>query len=130
MMRDREYKFRAWDHDKSDMIDWEHLMGYCDLDYLFGNIGLDPKRDTVPDLDVMEWVGIKDKNGVDIYEGDYLLKDGKTEPGLVEYFELCANYTLDGCLLAVSSGQATDYFEGSVVGNLYENPELRKYSGI
>ncbi|PZL70329.1 hypothetical protein CI088_15545 [Enterococcus plantarum] len=29
-------KFRAWDKNDKKMIDWEYLINYCDIDYLFG----------------------------------------------------------------------------------------------
>ncbi len=50
----REIKFRAWDNDKKEMVDWEYLIGYCDIDYLFGNHG------HVPDFDVMQYTGLHD----------------------------------------------------------------------
>lgn len=71
------------------------------------------------DADIMQYTGLKDKNGKGIYEGD-----------IVNYFrnELAEVKFINGCF-AIESKHYIDCFneivaEREVVGNIYENPEL------
>jgi hypothetical protein len=74
----------------------------------------------INDVDLLQYTGLKDRNGTEIYEGD-VMKD------------------YDGKLLEVISGDSGFYFKGDagwydsfgnladsfeVVGNKYQNPEL------
>lgn len=63
---------------------------------------------------LMQFTGLKDKNGIEVYEGDIMLGNKKT---LIVYYK-------DGCfqtdfgLLAFSSSNR------EIIGNIHENPEL------
>ncbi len=103
----REIKFRAWNG--TEMLDngnlSEHYIG--DLNGHFESI--------------MQYTGLKDKNGKDIYEGDIL----NTEDGIeVVKIDL-------GCFVHVSKDFVTYAYnwhleEVEVIGNIHENPELLK----
>lgn len=90
------------------------------------------KEDTDEDhhsyFTIMQYTGLKDKNGTEIYEGD-MLKDGKGDNGVVEYTEdiACFMVRVGGNLFHLNEKDTT---RGSrlqyttIIGNIHENPEL------
>lgn len=77
---------------------------------------------------VGQFTGLYDKNGKEIYEGDILQID--VDKAYViwnnkyEYFQLVpvGNYYFDSDVI----GQALEYWESEVIGNIYENKDLLK----
>jgi uncharacterized phage protein (TIGR01671 family) len=89
------------------------------------------------DAILMQYTGLKDKNGVEIYEGDILKNP---DQGELEYHEDPINgqvvwWNLLGWTLANKDGsiwEDVDYlanYELEVIGNIYENPELLSHKG-
>lgn len=109
----REIKFRAWDKDGT-------------LEMIYLNLGdfLDPPQEFEGGLDgfvVMQYMGRKDKNGKEIYEGDIVR--GKAETVVIEWKD--EMWTEEGFITGFS-----ELFEGAncyeVIGNIYENPDMLK----
>ena len=144
----REIKFRAWEPLNKEM----HYMDYCLFEYREQrNKFAMPKGNqqlqfaychmNLDSLVVMQYTGLEDKNGKEIYEGDIV-----TIPGQYPYFDCdTPNYVaevewifagfqtvlhcINGEKRGISEGineplEDGDYFE--VIGNIYENPELLK----
>lgn len=123
----REIKFRIWYNASGhgQMIYPENSAKlYLSLDgNLFENYG---KRDADlidsvfdADWDLMQFTGLKDKNGKEIYEGDIVEDWGEISP--VIWTSMSDGYDYDGW--AADFGL---YSGVKVIGNIYENPELIK----
>ena len=109
----REIKFRAWDKKNKIMIDPEMLEG------LFGNMKSDDGQTIL-----MQYTGLKDKNGVEIYEDD-VVKYKFTNTLIIPV-------TWHQWEEEMSTGVGFYFpwfFEKDdieVLGNIYQNPELLK----
>ena len=120
----REIKFRAWDKDT------EQGMFYGGFSiHSTGKIQSDMFN--VESLIVMQYTGLKDKNGVEIYEGDIVNHLFHKEPFKVIWNEKNCSF------IALYLGGRGRYSEGikdkllqvdnvwyEVIGNVHQNPEL------
>jgi len=128
----REIKFRAWDkEDKTMIIDEQNFIPLKITNK--GVLRLNPKyKDDlweIIDKDrfvILEYTGIKDINGVEIYEGDilkcwvvgrkyqnYIVKWSASE-GTYKAYDNDDVYYID----------CVSWSKQEVIGNIYENPEL------
>ena len=135
----REIKYRAWDKEEEVMIDWFWLNSegeaYETPVTLYDTPHLEIERND--DLIVMQYTNLKDKNGVEIYEGDvvkrtYLFNGGygETHTGEVVYDKEYARYVISGPNKHIEprtedlGNILSDISTYEVIGNIYKNPTL------
>lgn len=133
----RDIKFRAYDEQQKIMhFDFEYISsGQEHNDWIIFKSDKQQLKDKVvfdnpyfyKQFKIMQYTGLKDKNGVEIYEGDILLIEINWGYGPVKI--LSKVYFENGCFRAkaLNSHEDTLLIEVppcEVVGNIYENPEL------
>ena len=137
-------KFRGWDKIKKIVYSAEEL-GEDQLTIMpngrgFANIsGIDTKRSQIDDnqkIIPLQYIGLRDKNGVEIYEGDIVAKFDFVDPYyrsvVVRHLGAFGYYNM-GDFIAFASNYHFNWVNGKseqiqIIGNIHENPELIKSS--
>jgi len=108
----REIKFRAWLKEKKKMMNVNEIN--------FKERDINEAFFCFYEIELMQYTGLKDKNGKEIYEGDivaWIDSDGNKRQNKV-FFEQGAFRICNSCF------EISEYGELEVIGNVYENPEL------
>jgi len=122
-------KFRAWIKNKKAMAE-VYTLGMTGVEYttvcvnkeLFSGVGAD-------DMELMQWTGLLDKNGKEIYEGDVIINPyiislkcphcdkpySENKPEVVKWDRHHSRWSVP----MIDMGQ--NY---RILGNIWENPEL------
>lgn len=123
----REIKFRAWDNERKIMrssvelarLHFDESLPYCFYTW-------DDRMILGKNLVLMQYTGLKDKNGKEIYEGDiiklFIPQIMSENNGVIDIERIfCVEYNLQKCGYGNILSKP-EYIE--VIGTIYENPEL------
>lgn len=113
----KEIKFRAWQSIENKMWQWKDFEQYAIFEIF----------KSIEPFILMQFTGLKDKNGKEIYEGDIY----EVPINIVKMYH--KHYSEDKYIKEVYFDRGTfviDYLDWldkiEVIGNIYENPELLK----
>lgn len=128
----REIKFRAWDKKRKRIYEvsslhiaeptnggiWATVIGKDVIEDKDIKLQIQPK-----DIEISQYTGLKDKNGKEIYEGDINIEDNGKK-SIIKYYS-GGFYLNSGKVDYVHIGKFAP-FDLSIIGNIYETPELLK----
>jgi len=117
----REIKFKFWLGSIKKMTNEHDISEICEVITEF-------TEDIIP----LQYTGLKDKNGKEIYEGYILKADNENFVHVIKYYSEFMSFVM------VKNNVESDWFHGGnndyfsddiktnykVIGNIYENPEL------
>lgn len=109
MVMSREIKFRAWDKQNEELY-IPYFTEFNDMNDEISNIQDDG-------IELMQYTGLKDKNGVEIYEGDIVCNEGFKEK--VYWDEFYGWVVSDETMLC-----EVNFARIQVIGNIYEHADL------
>ena len=123
-------KFRAWDKEFKNMIYTDDDLLVCvsnngiELTDISETIGV--SDGDIKDFELMQSTGLKDKNGVEIYEGD-IVRYNRGVSHSVEKLPYSVKY-VEGVFVFEYGFIQHNLFKNvkyiTVIGNIYENEEL------
>jgi len=141
----RKFKFRAWDIDNKNMIkftdddNWQmvyecgeiclcELDGDCETGRILHCI-YKPREKYFDDCILMQYTGLKDKNGKEIYEGDIFkwvernnFNQNYICVGSVKF--KYGSFTCHNENTRRPSSERANIEDMEIIGNIWENPEL------
>lgn len=132
MQAGREIKFRAWDEENKRMllascvdllIDLEGRLNSHDLGALNGYAN-------TPQHTLLQYTGLKDKNGKEIYEGDIIkvndliFESSSPLPEKLNVVYCMGMFQLFRGKEPLFGLHLMYIKDGEVIGNIYENPEM------
>lgn len=122
----REIKFRAYDKKENEMFYSSMYQDKTSMAYGLSNF-LSECGDIEDTL--MQYTGLKDKNGLEIYEGDII----EYMTGQLKHIPTKHKVIWDSDEARFSFGCKADkqymFYNTVIIGNIYENPELLEKTG-
>ena len=135
----KNLKFRAWDYDTNKMIFFNGIFNK----HVYTETSTFSQYESIPKyhhLDIMQYTGLNDKNGREIYEGDFIKHTSLHDQlGVINFGThevMSHDYGCNGrahgwhlqyedrTTYALNNPFNTTSRNIEIVGNIYENPEL------
>jgi uncharacterized phage protein (TIGR01671 family) len=121
----REIKFRAWNKEHGEMCYSMKTTLFEKREFYPFGIEVGFSHYPQEGWELMQYTGLKDKNGKEIYEGDIVRDSTMTYLGIIAWntgdcsFDVKSTKT--GMHYGIGISRQNDL---EIVGNIYENPEL------
>ena len=125
----REIKFRAWVKEKKAIFE-VILIDYVTkkVTYLLERVGhlLNIRHDKFNNVELMQYTGLKDKNGKEIYEGDIVKLRANPGIGVVKYYDEWGAFVVEYIKPRQLAVLGMNYYKEDIeiLGNIYQNLEL------
>lgn len=121
----KEIKFRAWDkhcrQEGLEMYSWKEICESQMNDFFDNHQGR---------YELMQYTGLKDKNGVEVYEGDIVRGRDSFLAGFSQKDNLFGVVDFQDGSFVIKNDYVTHYrwmdYELEVIGNVFENSDLLK----
>lgn len=125
----REIKFRAWDKGR-DVMGKVGAMDWCSTGIISAHLCYEngevvkvyPEKEVGDDIEFMQYTGLKDKNGIEIYEGDVVFAEK-----YLGFENLKSEIIFNRTRFCLNTGTIPEDLipeQVEIIGNIYENPEL------
>ncbi|HEA46437.1 MAG TPA: hypothetical protein ENH99_01510 [Candidatus Pacearchaeota archaeon] len=111
----REIKFRAWDKHNKRMLEWMYPVD-CWMRWLNGEDN---------EVEIMQFTGLLDKNGKEIYDGDIVITTRDIESGGNHKKPKLVHWQPHTCGFNIRNTYINKngyYYE--IIGNIFENKDL------
>ena len=119
----RELKFRAWDKTTKRMFSVSGMATTWLGRVVTEDYTASDKTLWVIDYELMQYTGLKDKNGKEIYEGD-IVKLGDVVGEVLYQPEFVRFIATDGKSAFTGMMLTSNLSRTEIIGNLYEHPAL------
>lgn len=136
----RDIKFRAWKHVNTpemfnDVQAIEFKSGVAYLGYRLSSSTVRTDEEQLDNLILMQYTGLKDKNGSEIYEGDIVNYKNTFIDPMTGRGKLSVDvnrevvYKNGAFRMKINHSDTSSFFDSEkmeVIGDIYRNPELLK----